>query len=338
MADEYPDFFKSTGYGTGEGLCGWNCRHSFFPFYPGISQPHYTAEALAALNEKSVEYQGKKYTRYEISQMQRALERQVRAAKRKCMAEEAAGLDATAAAAELKAARQRLAAFVKDTGGKENGGRTLVPGFGKAQAEKSNEAVKGLTGAADGGTLGERQANGKAGDTDGSTTIDHVEEFDFTDSAAVKAVIHDFADRYSSAPIEHAVVMSPNGKLYRLTGTSGNVNTGVVGEEALKGSIGIHNHPVWEGFDRGDSFSLEDVRWTARYRTGTEYLVSGTRREKFTYTGNLTPDEMQVAYEEAQRQAGDAVLAQGGSLEFWQEATMRVLAKMVDEVEFDEQI
>ncbi len=92
MADEYPDFFKSTGYGTGEGLCGWNCRHSFFPFYPGISQPHYTAEALAALNEKSVEYQGKKYTRYEISQMQRALERQVRVAKRKCLAEEAAGL------------------------------------------------------------------------------------------------------------------------------------------------------------------------------------------------------------------------------------------------------
>lgn len=25
----YPDFIKTTGYGSGEGLCGYNCRHSF---------------------------------------------------------------------------------------------------------------------------------------------------------------------------------------------------------------------------------------------------------------------------------------------------------------------
>lgn len=27
--DRFPEFYGSTGYGTGEGLCGWNCRHSF---------------------------------------------------------------------------------------------------------------------------------------------------------------------------------------------------------------------------------------------------------------------------------------------------------------------
>jgi len=31
---EYPDFIDSTGYGTGGGLCGWNCRHNFIPFNP----------------------------------------------------------------------------------------------------------------------------------------------------------------------------------------------------------------------------------------------------------------------------------------------------------------
>ena len=25
-ANEYLDFVESTGYGTGGGLCGWNCR------------------------------------------------------------------------------------------------------------------------------------------------------------------------------------------------------------------------------------------------------------------------------------------------------------------------
>ena len=37
---KYPDFVKSTGYGTGPGLCGWNCRHSFFPYFEGCPSAH----------------------------------------------------------------------------------------------------------------------------------------------------------------------------------------------------------------------------------------------------------------------------------------------------------
>lgn len=40
--DKYPDFRKSTGYGTGEGLCGWNCRHSFYPYFEGLSTKSFT--------------------------------------------------------------------------------------------------------------------------------------------------------------------------------------------------------------------------------------------------------------------------------------------------------
>ena len=32
--ERYEDFEAATGYGTGPGLCGWNCRHNFYPFYP----------------------------------------------------------------------------------------------------------------------------------------------------------------------------------------------------------------------------------------------------------------------------------------------------------------
>ena len=35
--ERYEDFETATGYGTGPGLCGWNCRHNFYPFYPGVS-------------------------------------------------------------------------------------------------------------------------------------------------------------------------------------------------------------------------------------------------------------------------------------------------------------
>ena len=39
----YGDFYKETGYGTGDGLCGWNCYHSFFPFFEGLSTPSFSS-------------------------------------------------------------------------------------------------------------------------------------------------------------------------------------------------------------------------------------------------------------------------------------------------------
>ncbi|HIZ47241.1 MAG TPA: phage minor capsid protein [Candidatus Gemmiger excrementavium] len=138
----YEDFETATGYGTGEGLCGWNCRHNFYPFFPGMSVPNYTADRLAELNARDIEYNGQKYTRYEISQMQRALERRVRRFKRQYLAEDAAGVDATAAAAKLRAARRDLNDFVRATGGRNNSVRTSVSGFGRSQASKATARAK----------------------------------------------------------------------------------------------------------------------------------------------------------------------------------------------------
>lgn len=138
----YPDFEKATGYGTGAGLCGWNCRHSFFAFDPDLSEPAYTEAELAALDAKNIEYKGKLYSRYEISQKQRALERKVRAAKKSYLAEDAAGLDTAQSAVKLKTARQNLAAFVRETGGRNDSARTFVQGFGRSEAAKANAAAR----------------------------------------------------------------------------------------------------------------------------------------------------------------------------------------------------
>ena len=91
--ERYEDFEAATGYGTGPGLCGWNCRHNFYPFYPGVSVRNYTDERLAELDARNIPYGGGLYTRYEITQMQRALERRVRKCKRRYLAETAAGVD-----------------------------------------------------------------------------------------------------------------------------------------------------------------------------------------------------------------------------------------------------
>ena len=81
----YPPF-SETGYGTGAGLCGWNCRHNFHSYWPGISVPTYTDKMLADYNAKKYEYNGEKLTDYECSQMQRSMERKIRETRRQLTA------------------------------------------------------------------------------------------------------------------------------------------------------------------------------------------------------------------------------------------------------------
>lgn len=153
--ERYEDFEAATGYGTGPGLCGWNCRHNFYPFYPGISVRNYTDERLAELDARNIPYGGGLYTRYEITQMQRALERRVRKYKRRYLAETAAGVDASQSAAKLKAARQQLSAFLAETGERLDGARAEVPGFGQREAKQADAAASALQSAQNNATLKE---------------------------------------------------------------------------------------------------------------------------------------------------------------------------------------
>ena len=139
----YPDFEAATGYGTGAGLCGWNCRHTFFAVFPELgAPPQWTREELEALNARNIEWNGKKYTAYEISQMQRARERNVRRWKKRYLAEDAAGLDTTDSAVRLKAALQSLAEFAQATGGRVDSARVSVPKFGRSEASKASYTAR----------------------------------------------------------------------------------------------------------------------------------------------------------------------------------------------------
>ena len=143
LGKHYPDFEQATGYGTGAGLCGWNCRHTFFAVFPELGDPPtWTEESLQELNARNIEYNGKLYTQYEVNQMQRARERNVRKWKKRYLAESAAGLDTTDSAVRLKAARQSLAEFAKATGGRVDSARTSVHGFGRSASSKAAWAVR----------------------------------------------------------------------------------------------------------------------------------------------------------------------------------------------------
>lgn len=139
---KYPSFVESTGYGTGEGLGGWNCRHSFFPYFEGLSDPAYTAAELEEMNAKRVTYNGEKLTEYEASQKQRAIERHIRRWKREYKAMEAAGLDTAEAAGKLAGWQKTQRDFLEQTGLKRQAERERVEGFGRAEAARVNAVVR----------------------------------------------------------------------------------------------------------------------------------------------------------------------------------------------------
>ena len=132
------------GYGTGAGFMGWNCRHSWNPFFEGISARRWTAEKLERLNARDIEYDGRKYTAYEISQMQRKMERGIRATKRALSGLDEAGFKAEFAqqAVTLKQQEARLKAFTRETGRRVDSARTQVQGFGRGLAQKAVRANK----------------------------------------------------------------------------------------------------------------------------------------------------------------------------------------------------
>lgn len=148
------------GYGSGEGFKGWNCRHNWHAYYPGFSTPNYTQEELKKLDEPCISYNGKLYTEYEVSQMQRAQERRVRAWKRRCITAQesvnSATDEATRATAQaefdrsaryLKNNEAKLKDFCRQTGQDRDRFREQVLGFSRSEAQKAVHAAKksGLT-------------------------------------------------------------------------------------------------------------------------------------------------------------------------------------------------
>ena len=98
----YKNFKEATGYGTGAGLGGWNCRHSFYPYFPGLS-------------ERTYQHYRKKENEevYQLEQEQRYNERKIREWKRRQAVNKAGGVDTTLECRKVREWQQRQADFLK---------------------------------------------------------------------------------------------------------------------------------------------------------------------------------------------------------------------------------
>lgn len=103
------------GLGDAAGLCGINCRHSFYPYFEGMDK-HYSHNDLDEMASEKVSYNGKDMTRYEGEQKLRGIERNIRHYKRQALTQEAAGADSTKARRKIGEWQAAARDFTKQTG------------------------------------------------------------------------------------------------------------------------------------------------------------------------------------------------------------------------------
>lgn len=123
---------EATGYPDNPaGLCGYNCRHTFYPFFEGVSEPVEPEE-----EPPEIVWEGKKLDYYAARQEQRAQEREIRSLKRQieCGVKNLEG--------RLRLAETRYNNYIKIAGLKEHRGRLSVYSVAKKPRYIKSKALK----------------------------------------------------------------------------------------------------------------------------------------------------------------------------------------------------
>lgn len=123
-SDKYPPF-SVCGLGEIDGICGINCRHSYYPYFEGTER-HYSTDDLDEMAAQTVTYDGQEMTRYDAEEKLRYMERNVRKYKRRAIVQEAGGVDNTAAREKIGEWQTKIKDFTKQTGVARDRAREFV--------------------------------------------------------------------------------------------------------------------------------------------------------------------------------------------------------------------
>ncbi len=235
--DIYPSIYDVCGLGAVDGLEGANCRHRRFPWVEGVSDRTYTDEQLEHIDDgHGCKFDGKKYTAYEATQMQRRIERTVRKLKREKAAYKAAGLheDETAVNIRLRRLNAKYKAFSAEAGLPEQPERM--------RAYNATPISKSIKSAGNGNSV-----------SPGDPVL--VGTVDFSDKTAAMKVLSDAEKELADFDYEVNYSVTKDGKVWRVSGEATTVDLSAI-PSTLNGSYSYHNHPREKTHY---SFSAEDV-------------------------------------------------------------------------------
>ena len=292
---------RQIGYGQGDGFGGWNCRHDWYPFFEDYSTPNYSKKELQRLDERNIEYNGKMYNQYEISQIQRRYEREIRSAKREQSAFKVAVSEADDP--ELKQVMQdslnyanylvkdkqaKMRDFIRQTGQDRDY-------FREQNYPKENQR-NSLTSAKTRGIINSR-SNGKVPFTDNNdNSYELVGKIDYNDKKAVAQSLMEFEEKYKSSDIEHCRVITISGEVFDVHGGKYTVDPSILGDK-LKDSINEHNHVTGES---QYSFSYEDLKSSIADGSKISMAFDEKYRYSMLFSGKvISEDDLYDAFEES---------------------------------------
>ena len=235
--DIYPSIYEVCGLGFVDGLEGANCRHRRNVWVEGVSERTYTDEQLAHIDDDlGCKFDGKEYTAYEATQMQRRVEREIRKLKREKAAYKAAGLreDETAVNIRLRRLNAKYKAFSAEAGLPEQPERMRV--YYTTPISKSIKST----------------GNGNSVSPGDPVLVGTV---DFSDKTAAMKVLSDAEKELANFDYEVNYSVTKDGKVWRVSGEATTVDLSAI-PSTLNGSYSYHNHPREKTHY---SFSAEDV-------------------------------------------------------------------------------
>ena len=307
------------GYGTGAGFGGYNCQHDWYPYFEGISTRNYNDRMLKQMNAKCIEYNGKKYSEYEISQIQRRMEREIRSAKREKVAYQTAVSESSG---ELKEVMQKALTYSKsDVSDKQAKMRDFINQTGQ-QRQYFREQNYGRVSYSN--RLTSVSNSGKLKDIESNITVNtkyfkgKLKHYDITDERINKIPLINLSSLSSEQNIklqqacknlldfmrneplgtEGAIILNSSAdeiNRYKAEKANGSVKLKLVDEN----HIAIHNHPS------GLIFSEKDVETFIKYESlrilgavgnnGTVYFIEKTNDFDSYYFNNYK-DNIRMDY------------------------------------------
>lgn len=274
---DYPDFERTCGIGDVQGILGANCRHSWSPFVEGVMEPPYTEEYLKHIDDGlGCTYDGKTYTAYEATQMQRRVERQIRAQKRLRNAYKAAGLtkDADAANIKLRRLNTKYKEFSAAAGLPEQPERMRV--YTGGNSNPTTAMIRNAKSAGGGNPI-----------ESGRCSL--VGTVDFTDEPAVLKILSNAEKELADLDYEVNYSVTRDGNVWRVSGDSGGVSPSIIPSD-LKGSYSYHNHPRSK---TNYSFSAEDIA----FLIDSGEKISIASDDRFLYAMRRTSKTVEKPYD-----------------------------------------
>lgn len=228
---------KDIGYGTATGFKGVNCRHDWYPYNKGSTRT-YTDKQLKEWQEEKVTYNGQEISKYEATQIQRKLERQIRKDKK-----EIAGLEGV------------LTSDNKDSKLLEDTKAQLLNKQNKLKKDNAllNDFVEQTNSRKDYTRLyvGKNKIVAKLGNSD-NNSIGGSGKGTFIEKVGKKELpqkLKEYEDQIRDMKTEYGVVIDKNGNLYAYIGAKTNLD---ITDRKLDNTIVTHNHPEIGAFGKDD--------------------------------------------------------------------------------------